>query len=78
MLRLGPSCCLSFKHLKEEKETILFTLNTSLFNRLGTPLVMDQFGWSESEAILYLGILMTVGGAISVVTFAAVGPLAKR
>ena len=45
---------------------------------LSTPICLDQFGWSESEAILYLGILMTVGGVISVFTFGAVGPLAKR
>ena len=39
---------------------------------------MDQFGWTESEAILYLGIAMSSGGILTVFCFASVGPLSKR
>ena len=53
-------------------------MQIALIFRLGTPLVMDQFGWSESDAILYLGIMMTVGGIVCVVAFVSVGPLARR
>ncbi len=39
---------------------------------------MDQFGWSESEAILYMGILLASGGFITVFCFWAVGPASRR
>ena len=39
---------------------------------------MDQFGWTESEAVLYIGILLAVGGLVTVACFWAVGPLSKR
>jgi hypothetical protein len=39
---------------------------------------MDQFGWTESEAILYMGILLASGGVIVVICFWSVGPLSKR
>ena len=39
---------------------------------------LDEFGWTDSEAVLYLGIAMTVGGIIAMGCFLSVGPLAKR
>ena len=43
-----------------------------------TPLAIDQWGWEEEEAILYLGITMACGGVLSGVCYACIGPLAKR
>ncbi|TRY68880.1 hypothetical protein TCAL_11023 [Tigriopus californicus] len=56
----------------------IYLINFVILETLGTPLCIDQFGWTESEAILYLGIAMSVGGIISVICFATVGPLSKR
>ncbi len=46
--------------------------------RLGSPLTMDQFGWTESEAVMYLGISMACGGLLSLGTFVSIGRLAQR
>jgi len=35
-----------------------------LFDRIVTPLAMDQWGWSEEDAIYYLGITMAGGGIL--------------
>ena len=48
------------------------------FSRLGTPLCMDQFGWSEEDTVLYFGILVASLGVMSVILFASIGPLTKR
>ena len=50
----------------------------SFFSRLGTPLCMDQFGWSEEDTVLYFGILVASLGVMSVILFASIGPLTKR
>ena len=50
----------------------------TLIYRLGTPLCMDHFGWSEEETVLYFGILISVVGLMAVFLFASVGPLCKR
>lgn len=39
---------------------------------------MDQFAWSKTEALYYMGILMSVGAIIACVTFVGIGPLCKR
>lgn len=38
---------------------------------------MDQFAWSNDEAIYYMGIVMSVGAVIALVTFLAITPLCK-
>ena len=58
-----------------EKKLLLGNL---LFFRLGTPLCMDQFGWSEEDTVLYFGILVASLGVMSVILFASIGPLTKR
>jgi MFS transporter, ceroid-lipofuscinosis neuronal protein 7 len=37
---------------------------------LGIPIVMDQFAWTDEQALFYMGILMAVGAVISVVVIA--------
>lgn len=39
---------------------------------------MDQFAWTKSEALYYMGILMSVGAVVACVTFVAIAPLCKR
>lgn len=39
---------------------------------------MDQFAWSKTEALYYMGILMSVGAIVACITFVAIGPLCKR
>ena len=48
------------------------------FYSLGTPLCMDQFGWSEEKTVLYFGILIASLGLMSVFLFASVGPICKK
>lgn len=47
------------------------------FFSLGTSLTMDQFAWSKTEALYYMGIMMSVGAVIACITFAGIGPLCK-
>jgi len=45
---------------------------------LGAPLTMDQFAWSKSQALYYMGILMSVGAFIACAAFCLIAPLSKR
>lgn len=38
---------------------------------------MDQFAWTKSQALYYMGVVMSVGAVVACVTFAAIGPLCK-
>ena len=42
-----------------------------------TPLAIHQWGWSQEDALAYLGVIMAVGGVLSGLCFATIGPLAK-
>ena len=44
----------------------------------GTPICMDQFGWSSDEVVLKYGMVMASMGILAFAIFFAVGPLAKR
>ena len=46
--------------------------------RLGTPMCIDQFGWTEEETILKFGILVAGVGLMCIFLFASVGPLVNR
>lgn len=48
------------------------------FYRLGTSLTMDQFAWSKTEALYYMGILMSIGAVVSCITFVMIEPLCKK
>ncbi len=39
---------------------------------------MDQWAWTEEDALLYLGIILASGGVLSGFCFGAIGPLSKR
>lgn len=41
-------------------------------------MTMDEFAWSETDAVLYLGIAMTAGGALALAAFIAVGKLTQK
>ena len=45
---------------------------------LGTPMCIDQFGWTEEETILRFGILVAGVGLMCIFLFASVGPLVNR
>lgn len=43
-----------------------------------TPLAMDQFAWTRSQATLWVGIIFFIAGCIAVFTFAIADILEKR
>lgn len=38
---------------------------------------MDQFAWTKSEALYYMGVLMSVGAVVACVTFVGINPLCR-
>lgn len=56
----------------------VFVFNFVLLESLGTPLTMEQFAWTKTEALKNMAILMTCGGAIACVTFVMISPLCKK
>ncbi|XP_015174323.1 PREDICTED: major facilitator superfamily domain-containing protein 8 [Polistes dominula] len=56
----------------------VLVFNFVLLETLGTPLTMDQFAWSKTESLYYLGLLMSIGGVIACITFAMIGPICKK
>ncbi|KZC09574.1 Major facilitator superfamily domain-containing protein 8, partial [Dufourea novaeangliae] len=56
----------------------VLVFNFVLLETLGTPLTMEQFAWSEKESLYYLGLLLSIGGIVSCITFTMIGPLCKR
>ncbi|KAG5868304.1 hypothetical protein JTB14_022787 [Gonioctena quinquepunctata] len=87
MMKLGKD---NMKDTWKEEHTNLFSawslivaffvivFNFMLLETLGTPVTMDQFAWSKSESLWYMGILMSVGAVLAIVTFASIEPLSKR
>ena len=55
---------------------ILF-FNFIIVETLGTPMCVEQLGWTGEETILRFGILMAAMGVVLVFGFATVGPLCK-
>ena len=50
----------------------------SIYNSLIMPIALDQWGWEEADAVLYIGIVMVAGGVMAGFCYASIGPLAKR
>ncbi|CAB3367038.1 Hypothetical predicted protein [Cloeon dipterum] len=48
----------------------VLVFNIALLENLGIPIVMDQFAWTNEEAVYYMGIVMAVGAIISVTVIA--------
>nr|XP_023023501.1 major facilitator superfamily domain-containing protein 8 [Leptinotarsa decemlineata]XP_023023502.1 major facilitator superfamily domain-containing protein 8 [Leptinotarsa decemlineata] len=87
MLKLGKD---NARDTWKEERTNLFSawslvvsffvivFNFMLLETLGTPVTMDQFAWSKSESLWYMGILMSVGAVLSIATFASITPLCRK
>jgi len=58
--------------------SLLLLPNFANHFRLGTPMCIDQFGWTEEETILNFGILVAGVGLMCIFLFASVGPLVNR
>ena len=60
--------------------TAFFVLlfNFILLETIGTPLCMQQLGWSESISIRNLGIIMSLGAVVSMVAFGSIPFVTKR
>ena len=43
-----------------------------------TPLLMDEFAWTKTQTVLYVGIMLAVSGLIAIVAFSVVKPLSER
>ncbi|XP_030751694.1 major facilitator superfamily domain-containing protein 8 isoform X2 [Sitophilus oryzae] len=56
----------------------VMVFNFMLLETLGTPLTMDQLGWSKKQSLWYMGMVMSIGALCSIITFASVAPLSKR
>lgn len=56
----------------------VIVFNFMILETLGTPLSMDQFGWSKAASLKNMGIVMSGGAVLSIVTFASIGPLCRR
>lgn len=39
---------------------------------------MDQFAWTRTEAVYYVGIILTISAIIACLTFIGIGPLCRR
>ncbi|CAO1437512.1 unnamed protein product [Diamesa tonsa] len=56
----------------------VIVFNFVLLETLATSLTMDQFAWTKTQALYYMGTLMSVGAIIACVTFMLISPLSKR
>lgn len=56
----------------------VLVFNFVLLETLGTSLTMDQFAWSKTESLYYMGLLMSIGAIMSCITFVMIEPLCKR
>jgi len=63
------SCTLSF---------FMFLFNFILLETIGTPLCMEQLGWSEQKSITNLGILMSAGAVISMIAYGTIPILTRK
>ncbi|XP_076117652.1 major facilitator superfamily domain-containing protein 8-like isoform X2 [Mytilus galloprovincialis] len=50
----------------------------AVFETIGTPLTMHMYAWTKENATLYNGIILGVGGLISIVVFILIRILSKR
>lgn len=55
----------------------VIVFNFMLLETLGTPVTMDQFAWTKAQSLKYMGILMSVGAFLAIITFAGITPLSR-
>ena len=46
--------------------------------RLSTPMAMDEYAWTEEDAVLYMGLATSFGAILSMLSYLAVAPLSRR
>ncbi|XP_070197543.1 major facilitator superfamily domain-containing protein 8-like isoform X2 [Littorina saxatilis] len=56
---------------------IVFFMFT-IFETIGTPLLMDMYGWSKSEAAFYMGIMLASAGFLAIGVFIVIKILANK
>ncbi|XP_066253732.1 major facilitator superfamily domain-containing protein 8 [Euwallacea similis] len=56
----------------------VMVFNFMLMETLGTPLTMDQLGWSKDESIWYMGLIMLVCAVFSICTFPLIPIFSKK
>ncbi|XP_050313323.1 major facilitator superfamily domain-containing protein 8 [Anthonomus grandis grandis] len=56
----------------------VMVFNFMLLETLGTPLTMDQLGWSKDKSLSYMGILMSICAFLSILTFPSIPILSKK
>ncbi|CAG9769661.1 unnamed protein product [Ceutorhynchus assimilis] len=56
----------------------VMVFNFMLLETLGTPLTMDQLGWSKDKSLWYMGIIMSVCAMFSIFTFPSIPILSKK
>ncbi|KAL1491732.1 hypothetical protein ABEB36_012286 [Hypothenemus hampei] len=56
----------------------VIVFNFMLMETLGTPLIMDQLGWSKDDALFYMGVLLSVCALCSIVTFPLIPVLSRK
>ncbi|XP_046639325.1 major facilitator superfamily domain-containing protein 8-like [Daphnia pulicaria] len=49
-----------------------------MIETLATPIAMDQLAYTDDEAVKKVGIVLSIGCILTVISFAASGPLARR
>lgn len=55
----------------------ILTLNFVLLETIGVMLTMDQFAWTDKQAVSYLGILLSIGGVLACITMAVLKSISK-
>ena len=60
------------------KNKMIYDKNSLILHRIGTPICLEQFGWSQQDTVLYYGILLGSNGILSLVYYMTAGPLSKR
>uniref|UniRef100_A0A182JXE3 Major facilitator superfamily (MFS) profile domain-containing protein n=1 Tax=Anopheles christyi TaxID=43041 RepID=A0A182JXE3_9DIPT len=56
----------------------ILVFNFVFLETLATPLTMDMFGWTKSEALYYMAWIMAVGAILASAMFLMIDPLCKR
>lgn len=56
----------------------VMVFNFMLLETLGTPLTMDQLGWSKGQSLWYMGLIMSICALFSILTFPSIPLLSKR
>lgn len=56
----------------------VFVFNFVLLESIGTPIILDNFAYTKTEALSFMAWVMSGGGLIACGTFVAISPLCKR